>query len=153
MFLTAHAITAAVIVENLDIQSSVFAFVFGFLSHFILDAIPHGDEGLDEGKGFVRVLWTWALADGLVLTFMLLLLLPYAPWLLSIPVLAAMIGSIAPDALQAVHHLIFPIPRYMRLHNRCHEHFGKRIGIRYGLLLQGGLVALAIGLLMSTASA
>ncbi len=153
MFLTAHALTAAVLVDRLGVHSTLWALVIGFCSHFVLDAIPHGDEGLDKGKGFVRVLWTWALADGLVLTAMLFLLLPRVPWILSLPVLAAMVGSIVPDALQAVHHLVLPLSRYMRFHHRCHEYFGKRIGIRYGLLLQGGLVMILLTLFILTPSA
>lgn len=44
MFLTVHAAAAVVIAEKTD--QWWLAFILGFLSHLILDMIPHGDEDL-----------------------------------------------------------------------------------------------------------
>ncbi len=41
MTLTSHAIAGAAVASFFP-KSPVWAFIFGFLSHFILDAIPHG---------------------------------------------------------------------------------------------------------------
>ena len=50
MFLTSHATAAVLIAEQ--IHSPTLAFALGWLSHYLLDAIPHGDdELLDHLKG------------------------------------------------------------------------------------------------------
>lgn len=151
MFLTAHAFTAAVIVNKLDIQSSWLAFSVGFFSHFVLDMIPHGDEGLDggnAGNSFLRAVLKWAVGDLVLLAAIALALYVRSPGFFSAPVLAAMFGSMLPDGLQVVHHALVPIPPYMRFHNGFHGHLGWRIGIRRGLLLQSVFVVLALTLLL-----
>ncbi len=139
MFLTVHALAAAVVVEKFQVHSSALAFVLGFGSHFILDMIPHGDEGLIDGAGksYVRAVLPWAFGDLALLALLLLALGARKPDLFTAPVLLAMLGSMVPDALQVVHHALVPIPRYMEFHHRSHRYLGMRIGIGRGALLQG----------------
>ena len=64
MFLTVHA-TAAVLITQ-KISNPLLAFIIGFISHYILDAIPHGDDKIFErwqGKAQLRVMALVAAVD------------------------------------------------------------------------------------------
>jgi hypothetical protein len=46
MTLTTHATLGAVIGRATG--NPVLAFIFGFISHFLIDMVPHGDTGLAD---------------------------------------------------------------------------------------------------------
>ncbi len=71
MITTAHIISGGLIGES--IGDPYLAFASGIILHYILDAIPHFDNVLEDGK------WTWKqwvfTGSDLILTILLILLL------------------------------------------------------------------------------
>ncbi|OGY53719.1 MAG: hypothetical protein A3A24_00935 [Candidatus Buchananbacteria bacterium RIFCSPLOWO2_01_FULL_46_12] len=100
MFLTVHA-TAAIIVTQ-QVVNPWLAFLIGFLSHFVLDAIPHGDEDLfkhADGRIKMRVLIITALID-LLLALIWFNFLWQQEKITSLwPAVFAAFGSMLPDFL------------------------------------------------------
>jgi len=116
MILTNHAIVGAAL-AGLTPQQPLTGFAIGFLSHFLLDAIPHWDYELhsrkrDEnnpinddivlGKAFVKDILKVGL-DGTVGLLLSLFLFAYFLHYSLIDVLAGAIGAMLPDALQFVY--------------------------------------------------
>ncbi len=151
MFLTVHVLVGALVVEKLDVQSGFLAFVAGFISHFFVDVIPHGDEHLDghvKSSNPIRAIFPWLVADLVVLSLVAGSLFFVSRSLFRIPVFLAMVASMVPDALQAVHYSVIPIPRYLGFHDWFHRLIGKEIGIRRGLIVQTTFVGLLIAILL-----
>jgi len=115
MTLTAHAITGAAL-ASLTPNNPLMGFAVGFLSHFVLDAIPHWDYALlsrkeDEnnpmnndvviGKDFVKDILRIAL-DGIIgLLFACFFYVFYLKYSLFV-ILCGVVGACLPDALQFV---------------------------------------------------
>lgn len=122
MFLTVHAPVGAAI--GALAGEPVAAFALGFLSHFVLDAIPHGDEHLGhamEHSAKVRYFVKLAAVDGILMTGALLALLtPWTAWP-SAAVLAGIAGGVAPDVLQGLGEA-FPERRWLAAFHRFHDY-------------------------------
>ena len=106
MFLTVHATAGAIL--GSQISNPAAAFFAGYISHFILDAIPHGDDHLFNGLSHKR--WVVALAitaatDGLTALLWLLLLDFHLLLPLTLSVAAGAFGAVLPDLLSGVFHL------------------------------------------------
>lgn len=113
MILTNHAITGAML-ATLTPNQPLLGFTAGFLSHFVLDAIPHWDYSLDSlkkddknpmnndmaiNRDFVKDLFKIGL-DGIIgLAFAYLILCFYMKFSV-LSILSGAIGAMAPDALQ-----------------------------------------------------
>jgi hypothetical protein len=102
MILVTHAITGAAVGQL--VGNPVAALVYGFVSHFLLDAIPHWDYPLSEGEvksGRVprRDLIKIA-ADGLLGLASVFIANALFPSLLWWPMVLGAIGAMLPDALQ-----------------------------------------------------
>ena len=103
MFLTIHATSAIVIGQA--ITNPVGAFLAGLASHYVLDAIPHGDEKKLDGLSLANMSWI-ATLDQTILLVNFLLLFHYKPHLLlTSAVIAAVSGAMLPDWLTAAHRL------------------------------------------------
>lgn len=150
MFLTAHTAVALKIAQVAP--NPALAFVFGVISHFILDAIPHGDESIGEGVkegNYKKVLMLWILGDGLFILTMFFSLWWWGKIILDWRLVAAVGGAILPDALQ-IPRLIYKNPPriftyYFPLHDwfhRLHERF--KVNLPIGLMLQGIVVLVSI---------
>lgn len=108
MFLTTHA-AAGILISNY-VEDPVAVFSLSFLSHFVLDFIPHGDEELyhdEDWQKHQRYRWA-ALINFLDVAVLIGLLL----WVIGQPdqprmglMLTGVIGSVLPDFLS----YFFPI--------------------------------------------
>ena len=101
MYNTLHAATGALVAMTIFPSNWPAAFLLGWASHFVLDAIPHGDDASDElladWKLFVR---RSAIGGGIDLTILTLLVVWWVMthgfyWVF----LAAVIGSALPDLM------------------------------------------------------
>lgn len=104
MFLTVHA-TAAVIVAQ-KVASPWLAFLAGFISHLILDAIPHGDETIFDRfdhKTKIKMFIILGMIDILVGLIWLNFLYQQGAFIITIATLAAILGSIIPDPLNFIY--------------------------------------------------
>lgn len=127
MFLTVHATVGAVLGKATP--NPWVAFILGFISHFIVDMIPHGNEsvlvsGVTQKDRVRRLLMVVAIDGALVLALLawwLFVLKVVNPW----SVLAGVIGGVLPDALQAPNHLFSKkyLLRYERIHQIFHLHY------------------------------
>ena len=108
MFLTVHATAGAIIGQYCP--NVWLSFTLGFISHLLLDAIPHGDDKLVEGeiittKETVIKIALIALVDGLIACALLINLYSYGFLPLSWPMVAAVAGSIVPDLITGFYLL------------------------------------------------
>ncbi len=103
MLSTPHLLVGAAIGST--VTGVPAAFVFGFLSHFLLDAIPHEDEYLLDQPGQKKILpvdygmVTFDIAVGVIAV------LYFAFWggdHIPLPVLAGALGAVVPDLLHNV---------------------------------------------------
>ncbi|MBN1778772.1 MAG: hypothetical protein JW816_00925 [Candidatus Buchananbacteria bacterium] len=106
MFLTVHATTALIIAKIAP--NPIVAFLGGFISHYLLDGIPHGDEDFFakfDGKKWKLVVGTIAAIDFSIMGLWLIFLL-YQNQLPNLNnAMAAVVGSILPDFLNGLHIL------------------------------------------------
>ncbi|MDO8462787.1 MAG: hypothetical protein Q7S96_00735 [bacterium] len=129
MFLTVHA-TAGAAVGALT-GNPILGFLFGVISHFTLDIIPHGDENLAPPcagatcthREEVRFLIRLACVDGVIMLGVLAWLL--MPWV-TLPtwsVLAGIVGGVLPDVGQGLGALlprVRPLAEFKRIHDWIH---------------------------------
>ena len=106
MFLTIHS-SAGIFIGS-QINNPLLAFLLGFVSHLILDMIPHGDEGLGESKSQSAKIKKLFLISSVDLLFVILLfnyltsqnLIIFTP-----AVLAGLLGSLVPDFIWGLHEI------------------------------------------------
>ena len=106
MFLTVHA--SAGIIIGQQTGNIWLAFLAGFISHFLLDIVPHGDQGLindrynttaEEKKIIRRLGITDTFNTGLMVVIIYLFGLITSP----VTVLVAVAGSVLPDYINAFY--------------------------------------------------
>ena len=156
MILTTHAVVGAALASFVPSHPAV-AFVVGFGSHFILDAIPHVDYPIRSRSinprigapmAFDRALLQDVVtigSDGLFGLLAALLLFSSATnfW----AILMGAIGAILPDPLQFVHTRFphEPLRTLQRFHRWAHTK--KRLkGVMLAIGTQTALIAFVIGL-------
>lgn len=106
MFLTVHT-SSGIIIGSL-VQNPILAFIAGFISHFIIDAIPHGDTAFQHEKTKeerIKVMAAAAIIDGLIVITYLCSIFYYHYELLTLSVVAAILGAIIPDFLMGIYML------------------------------------------------
>ncbi len=142
MFLTVHA-TAGVLIGQ-QTGSVWLGFLGGFISHFLLDAIPHGDQNLVKDRHHIsesekRLIRTLGLVDGVIMLGVLYAIYSKSLITQNFPVLAAVIGAIIPDYINAVY-IFFKVKWlkwYFELHYKLHFIWnGFTITLRQGLIVQ-----------------
>lgn len=114
MFITVHAAAGALI--GTQISNPIIAFIVGFISHLLLDIIPHGDREL--GKKFFGLLnkrlseeekfksmAAYGIIDYLILVFFILYAFKNFYFAKDDGVVWCMIGGILPDLLVAIYIL------------------------------------------------
>lgn len=115
MLFTTHAVTGAAI--GALVQSPILAFIFGFISHHILDSIPHFDQGSfymekDRGPKWAGTKYNWdkpefkvkrdwavLYADWFIAGIIALYIaihLPIGRWL---PLICGALGGLLPDIM------------------------------------------------------
>ncbi len=143
MFLIAHAAAGAALAA--PVASPPAAFAIGWLSHYLVDLIPHGDEAVGEwtkkGNEVVRF-GLVAGIDGLMLAGVLawLFLSRGVEW----NVLAAAVGATVPDVMWGIEKVagrtLFGAHR--RFHHRIHNYFRVRLPTAIGLIFQAAFAGL-----------
>ncbi len=162
MVLSVHTLVGGALGAVLPV-SPVASFAIGFVSHFILDAIPHSDYPLQslskerEDRGQDAMVKDGRLAHDLVvngidgiLGFLILVSLTYnANSLFSI--VAGGLGACFPDALQFLHFM-FPkigwLKKFKNFHGIFHtplkiEEFMKK-HVALSVLIQGSIACVAV---------
>ena len=129
-------------------------FLAAVLSHFALDAVPHGDVGIGHWVGRspdriqkVARLLSLALADQLT-ALAVFGCLSASPAFAQVPfplLAAGAIGSMLPDYLTGFRDLLFPshhgwLQRIHRIHERCHFRGRDPFSTAGGLIFQTLLV-------------
>ncbi|MFA5954022.1 MAG: hypothetical protein WC817_00610 [Patescibacteria group bacterium] len=139
MFFTVHASVGAVLADTVGDES--LGFTSGFLSHFFLDAVPHGDEAIgkffSDGKhnGWLAVL----LLIDLTTAFAVLTLFWMNGFIRNpVAAYAGALGAVLPDILSGVtvvsRNKLWP--SFTNLHNSVHRLFGQEFSISSGYVIQ-----------------
>ena len=132
-------------------------FLAAVLSHLVLDAVPHGDTGIDhwvhsspDRKTKLSRLLPMSMADQVIALIVFLILLR-SPALTSVPLpllFTGAIGSMFPDYLTGIRDLLQRPPSWLetlhRLHERCHFRGRDPFSIPSGLIFQSLLVVSSI---------
>lgn len=109
MLLTVHATAGAMIGQQ--VNNPVLAFILSFVSHFVLDMIPHGDQDwIDEYKGDQRSKVTKIITIVVVDIVILITLFVSRFYFLgsftpNLSIAMGIIGAILPDFLVGCHEL------------------------------------------------
>lgn len=159
MTLTSHAVAGAA-TAALASQNPVLAVVFGFLSHYLLDAIPHGHyplrskvrrqenylgEDMTIGKKFaVDVLKIGAdFALGIALAYLLIAAGRSGG---AIPIMLGALAGTLPDALQFAYWKIRrePLTSLQKLHHAIHAEKNFNGNIKATLLIEAAAVIASV---------
>jgi hypothetical protein len=143
MYLVGHAAVGVAFVTAAHIKNPVAAFGVGWLSHYVADFFPHGDEAAGEwakkGKSEVRRILALVAVDATLLLAIFAVYLSRQGW--SWPVAAAIAGSALPDVMWGLDKvfkrtLVRPLER---LHNANHNFFDVRMPLWLGVALQAAV--------------
>lgn len=153
MFLIVHASVGALLGDR--IHSPIAAAGAGFLSHFIVDLIPHGDEVI--GRTLFRrdrrmLLVALAIIDGVAALSLVTVFWVGGLILNPVGALSGALGAILPDALHGVSVLSRGKfwPRFARLHESNHRLFGYEAPLLVGLSLQAVTIIIVLVFLTSS---
>lgn len=140
MLISVHTAVGAVIGENLS--NPLLAFVLGFISHFILDMIPHGDEQLVKAyrQNFKNRGMLYLIILDIISTIILVLLLFFFHKVnFTAVVIWGIIGAILPDFMAAIYEVTQKHFRRVHwLHYWTHDRFNKKFN--WSLPLKLGLI-------------
>lgn len=141
MFLTIHA--ASGIYLGSQVISPSLAFLIGFISHWFLDFIPHGDEKLIDRTKYTDHELKWKLFYGAALDTLGIIILFYTLTkteiiLLTPSILWGMLGAVAPDYLWGLHKVthIRVLKPLHKIHNWFHLKIKNNLPFKLGSLLQ-----------------
>jgi len=142
----------------------VLAFMAGFISHFLLDMIPHGDEYLlhnYHAKHRVKTSIAYIVVDAVITMLMIGYMLTQGIFLRSFAGFAGVMGAIgglAPDLLVGIHELVprkFKLlARYVAFHHHNHHILIKKLfrerdaNHNIALIGQGLFVVIFLGLII-----
>ena len=144
MFLTIHTAAGAIIGKSLP--SVWLAFVIGFISHFILDLIPHGDEECvmtKDRKLSKKRFFIIASLDGLITLTLVYSLYTQNFFYQPASIMAGVAGAVLPDfinmAAVVTKQKIFK--RFCVLHTVLHDLIPQTKNFQYpGLVLQASFL-------------
>lgn len=146
MFVTTHVAIGALV--GASFPSRALAFVLGFISHFLVDMIPHGDEHMLDGYksgNKVRRAIAYVTVDAVAAIYVLMLILGSTPEAVSPFVKWGIAGSVLPDVLVAIYEATKFKPFFRKFtawHHRNHHHIigkyrkGRDIPFRWGVAYQ-----------------
>lgn len=162
MTFAVHA-SAGMLVGRLT-GNPILGFFFGFISHFLLDMIPHGDEYLLQNYRATKKIKEsilYLLADAGVTVFMLVYLLTQGIFSRSFAGFAGIMGAVGglvPDLLVGIHEVVPKkfklLERYVDFHHYNHHLLIRKLfrerDINHHLALfgQGLFVAIFFGLIV-----
>lgn len=148
MTLTTHATIGAVIARA--VGSPVLAFIFGFISHFLVDMIPHGDTGLSDNfrvyKRKRKQAVAYVLVDGVVAIFFVLILANTRDIESMRTFTWGIVGGVLPDLIVGLYEITkAPLLKWFNtIHFYFHDFFVRRKGdvpLYYALMAQVVLIA------------
>ncbi len=150
MLLSVHATVGAIIGEQ--VNTPLLAFILGFISHFILDIIPHGDEELIKAyrNDFKNRGMLYLIIFDLISTAVLLFLLFFFQQIsFSYTVIWGIIGGVIPDFMVAIHEISHKhFCRTHKVHYWTHDKLCLTLNwtmpLKLGLLLQILIITLLI---------
>ncbi len=142
MFLTVHATVGAIIGQYSP--NIWLAFIFGVISHYLLDAIPHGDETLggkdkkNVSKKDIIFIIKIASLDGTTMSIFLAYLYFQGFINISLPILAGVAGSIVPDFMNGIYLLTKSkfLEKSSLFHFNLHFIFKTSVSLKVGLVIQ-----------------
>jgi len=152
MFSPVHVPVGMLLAHSLP-GGPVTAFAAGVASHLLLDAVPHGDAGIDHWvasaptrKIRLERILSMSAADQ-ILALCLFLALLRSPFFShdALPqLLAGAAGSVFPDYISGIRYLLPRPPSWLeklhRLHEHCHFRGREPFTIVTGLIFQASLV-------------
>ncbi len=163
MFLAVHA-TVGALAGN-SVKNPFVAFVLGFVSHFFVDMVPHGDlhmyDGYKNGERVKRAILYVAI-DGFATVSLIAVFFFKQDFFSPLNVAMGIIGGLLPDLLAGLVEIFKPKSRrwvsqrlcwfhgfHMKSHCYLMHRFGKRdIPFRYGLLLQSVVLTMLVRMML-----
>ncbi len=147
MFLIVHATAGAALGQLMPTPLS--AFTGGFLSHLVLDMIPHGDEIIGRTfskKGGTKWLAALAIFDALAAFSVVTMLWLGGAFPNPYTAFVGALGAVLPDVLCGISELSHRKlwPDFVNFHNRNHELLNAPVSTRVGFT---GQVITLVGLL------
>ena len=148
MTLTTHATLGAVLAKATG--NPLMAFVFGFISHFLVDMIPHGDTGMSDNfrvhKRRRKQAVAYVAVDAIIAIFFVLMLANTRDIMSVRNFTWGIIGGVLPDLLVGLYDLTkSPLLKwFFKMHFYFHDFFVKRKGevpLYYALMAQVVLIA------------
>ena len=142
MFLTVHSTIGIAIATKA--ASPWLAFIFSFFAHYILDAIPHGDESIFKNhtaKQKYQNIIKFLIIDLVIMAIYIFFIMTKVP-LNPVIIFAAVLGSILPDILWGLYdvtHLKILKP-FMSIHNLFHNPLKIELPLKVGLILQIAII-------------
>jgi len=156
MFLAVHA--AGGILISQYVKQPIWLFIFGFLAHYLIDIIPHGDEGIDRWikKKPSRLFLVEAIDISIIIIY-IYLFLRFNPSADTLLIVVGVFGALLPDLLAELYYqitarsapfyrifffirksnlILAPLYQHRGLHHRIHKIFNMEISTYSGLLLQ-----------------
>ncbi len=107
MTLTTHATIGAVI--GVATGNVFLAFLFGAISHFLVDIIPHGDREMYDGhvnKTAQRRALAFVSLDAIVAIIVISLMFAFSEHTMSAVIAAGIIGAVIPDMIIGMHEIL-----------------------------------------------
>ena len=135
MFLAVHAAVGAI--AGNSVESPTAAFALGFISHFFIDMIPHGDADMYEGyksgeKKKLALIYLWG--DVLATIALIVLFFIRQDFFSPLNVALGIVGGLLPDIIVGLFEILKPrrhrwayrkLESFHALHMRNHAWFGK----------------------------
>lgn len=151
MLVPVHASIGGLIGERL-VASQWLAFAFGFLSHFILDIIPHNDKvNLTQAQRKTRKPELYLLVSAQIITAFFIMII-WLYWLKPVngqALILGMLGAVLPDGLWGIYERFRfkSLKWFFNLHNYIHDIFNFEISRKKALIGQIAIIILASFLL------
>jgi len=154
MLLSVHATVGAIIGQN--VSTAILAFVLAFISHFVLDIFPHGDEALVKAYrgNFKNRGMIYLIIFDVATTAILIPLLFLTQKVNFMPtVIWGIIGGVIPDFFVGIYEITHKhFRRTHKLHAWLHNILGHQIGgrtklnmsLKFGILIQIILIYLIL---------
>ncbi len=148
MTLTTHAALGAVIGQT--VGAPLWGFIFGLISHFLIDMIPHGDTGMADNYRIRKIKKKRAVAYvtvDAIIAILFVLMLANTKDIESLKTFSwAIAGSVLPDLLIGIYDITKTslLRWFNTFHFWFHDFFVKRKGdvpLYYALMAQIVLIA------------
>ncbi len=150
MLIATHVAVGAVVAQNSP--TAFWAFVLGFISHLLIDMIPHGDAHLykeyKSGKKMKQALAKVSF-DALAAVMLVAWVFAYVPNVNATIVAWGLVGSVLPDLLVGLCELYkHPwLEAFHRVHFWFHNYFVDRkkdMSLKHGFVMQAFLLAILV---------